>query len=105
MFAKSVAAVQGLIDACKKIAPDPAFARSRENQAGRPPRPERFQPTASRVKSRARSGGMFRMNIHEYQAKAVLKEFGAPFRAASPFSNAEDAEKLRPRNSAARCGS
>ncbi len=33
------------------------------------------------------------MNIHEYQAKAVLKEFGVPVARGSPVFSADDAEK------------
>jgi succinyl-CoA synthetase beta subunit len=32
------------------------------------------------------------MNIHEYQAKALLKEFGAPVAAGVPIMSADDAE-------------
>jgi len=31
------------------------------------------------------------MNIHEYQAKAILREFGAPVAAGVPVLKAEDA--------------
>ena len=32
------------------------------------------------------------MNIHEYQAKAILKEFGAPVSRGVPVLKAQDAE-------------
>ena len=57
MFEKSVASVQGLVEACKKIAPESRQART----------------TPARHPRRSDC-----MNIHEYQAKAVLREFGVP---------------------------
>ncbi len=32
------------------------------------------------------------MNIHEYQAKAILREFGAPVASGVPVLRIEDAE-------------
>jgi succinyl-CoA synthetase beta subunit len=44
------------------------------------------------------------MNIHEYQGKALLKEFGAPVSRGVAIFSADEAEAAR-RNSAARSGS
>jgi succinyl-CoA synthetase beta subunit len=44
------------------------------------------------------------MNIHEYQAKAVLAKFGVPVAHGLPAFSAEEAVKAR-KNSAARSGS
>jgi succinyl-CoA synthetase beta subunit len=43
------------------------------------------------------------MNIHEYQAKAVLKEFGVPVSRGVPILKASDAEAAA-KELAARCG-
>ncbi len=79
MFEKSVAAVKGLVDACKKIAPD----LGEVDVTGSTPRAEPDPLTCrrgSRLHGDARSSGAG-MNIHEYQAKAVLREFGVPVAA------------------------
>ena len=77
MFDKSVAAVQALIEACKKIAPHlgeviSAMSRCGEGRAS--------ELHCERDVQRS-------MNIHEYQAKAVLREFGVPVpRGIAAFS-------------------
>ena len=43
------------------------------------------------------------MNIHEYQAKAVLREFGVPVPRGVPAFTVDEAVKA-PTNSAARSG-
>ena len=82
MFEKSAAAVQGLVDACKKIAPsleqlEEAGAFSRE----------------------------FGMNIHEYQAKAVLREFGVPVPRGVPAFQRGRSDQGARRSLPARFGS
>jgi hypothetical protein len=81
MFDKSVAAVKGLVDACKKIA---AGARLTKVGPGEH-RPQLFWYVVYRslyatcIRRRSSDAtGETSMNIHEYQAKAVLKEYGAP---------------------------
>ena len=44
------------------------------------------------------------MNVHEYQAKAILKEFGVPVSRGVPIMSAPTPAR-RPRSSAAPCGS
>ena len=44
------------------------------------------------------------MNIHEYQAKAVLKEFGVPVPRGKAVVSAEEAGKRRRRSLAGRSG-
>ena len=44
------------------------------------------------------------MNIHEYQAKAVLREFGVPVPRGVPAFSVDEALKARRANSAARSG-
>ena len=45
------------------------------------------------------------MNIHEYQAKAVLREFGVPVPRGIPAMNVDGSEKGREASSAVRSGS
>ena len=68
MFDKSVTAVRTLVEACQKIAPQLAKTCGRNSC-------ERLRSYACR---RALRRGGRRMNIHEYQAKAVLAKFGVP---------------------------
>ena len=83
MFDKSVTAVRTLVDACQKIAP---HAR------------------ASNVRRRAGGRGPW-MNIHEYQAKAVLAKFGVPVRARPAGLHGRGSRRGREESSAARSGS
>ena len=87
MFAKSVAAVQGLIDGLQDDQPgarlsarsfDPArAAAARARSISVPSLPPReFVP----------------MNIHEYQAKAVLRDFAAPVSNGRPAFTPDEAE-------------
>ena len=77
MFDKSAAAVQSLVEACKKIAPDSVGEAD----------VVKLQPD---VPGNTRlAGTMRRMNIHEYQAKAVLREFGVPVPRGMRLSRVE----------------
>ena len=44
------------------------------------------------------------MNIHEYQAKAVLREYGAPVPRGFPAFSVGEAEKAANKNRAGRSG-
>ena len=76
MFAKSVDSVKTLVDACKTINPALALQQARGPSGPRPPAIPKGQP----------------MNIHEYQAKAILKEFGAPVSRGVAVFKVEEAE-------------
>ena len=87
-FDKSVGAVQGLVDACKKIAPD---------LLGRLDRPIDLHPARSLERYPAGCEFLLRgrerlMNIHEYQAKALLHEFGVPISKGVPVLRAADSD-------------
>ena len=81
MFAKSVAAVHGSDGGLQGDQSSPRrliFAPSRRSQAG-----VRFFEVFTA------------MNIHEYQAKAVLRAFGVPIAGGFPAFTAEEAADAR----------
>ncbi len=81
MFAKSVASVQG---SDRGLQEDQSGARLTGPSSGRAPADcERAENVFSRG---------LPMNIHEYQAKAVLKEFGVPVSRGVAVFKAEEAE-------------
>ena len=86
MFEKSVASVQGLVDACKQINRRLGVNRSQRTSSGLDDSLAAAWPaTRDRRKRKL-------MNIHEYQAKAVLKEFGLPVSAGRAIFSADEAE-------------
>ena len=93
-FDKSVGAVQGLIDACKKIAPDLLVAEPVgivRVDVSKWSWYMVYQLGIGVSSTRAHGGkplGSVLMNIHEYQAKALLAEFGVPVpRACRPSAS------------------
>ena len=75
MFEKSAEAVQSLVEACKKIAPHLGKSRASSQLGWR--RSALIVEAPHWLRSSAHATA-HRMNIHEYQAKALLRDFDVP---------------------------
>ena len=87
MFDKSVASVKTLVEACKDRPATQSLAKAViERRAGVRPRSACVVALRATVSVRCHHGASDRsaMNIHEYQAKAVLREFGVPVSRGVP---------------------
>jgi len=73
MFEKSVASVRSLIAAASAL--NPAFPKGIDADQAKPLAPRIYRNQSAK---RSPKGLRDDMNIHEYQAKAILREFGAP---------------------------